>query len=99
MDKYACLVDCRDVIAGLSMTNIDLLEESRLITIAVVERDCNLPKETLRVWERGYGFPKPLRDGNGERFYPIDQLATLRLLRRLVVAGHRSGQVVGLQDL
>ena len=78
------------------MTNIDLLEESRLITIAVVERDCNLPKETLRVWERGYGFPKPLRDGNGERLYPVDQLVTLRLFRRLMVAGQRPGQVVGL---
>ena len=75
------------------------LEDPRVMTIAAVERDRGLPKETLRVWERRYGFPKPLRDGNGERFYPIDQLATLRLLRRLVVAGHRSGQVVGLQDL
>ena len=63
--------------------------------IAAVERDCGLPKETLRVWERRYGFPNPLRDRHDERLYPADQVATLRLLRRLVDAGHRPGKVVG----
>ena len=98
LDKYANLMECRGIKARLSMTNIDLLEDPLVMTIAAVERDCGLPKETLRVWERRYGFPKPLRDGNGERLYPIEQLVTLRLLRRLVVAGHRPGQVVGLPD-
>jgi len=98
LDKYASLVECRDDITMLSMINTDLLEDPRVMTIAAVERDCGLPKETLRVWERRYGFPKPLRDGNGERLYPVEQLVTLRLLRRLMVAGHRPGQVVGLPD-
>ena len=80
------------------MTSIDLLEEPQVMTIAAVERDCGLPKDTLRAWERRYGFPKPQRDGNGERLYPVEQLVTLRLLRRLVVAGHRPGQVVGRSD-
>ena len=31
-------------------------------TIADVERDTGLSKDTLRVWERRYGFPLPLRD-------------------------------------
>jgi len=30
--------------------------------ISAVERDTGLSKDTLRVWERRYGFPKPLRD-------------------------------------
>lgn len=68
------------------------------MSIAAVERDCGLPKDTLRVWERRYGFPKPLRNHNGERLYPADQVATLRLLRRLVGAGHRPGRVVGRPD-
>ncbi len=80
------------------MTNTTILKELGAATIAEVERDCGLPKETLRVWERRYGFPNPLRDRNGERLYPAEQVATLRLLRRLVVAGHRPGQVVGLPD-
>ena len=37
------------------------------IGIAAVERETGLSKDTLRVWERRYGFPRPLRDANGER--------------------------------
>jgi DNA-binding transcriptional MerR regulator len=80
------------------MTDVEVLETSPAMTIGSVERDCGLPKETLRVWERRYGFPNPLRDRNDERLYPAEQVATLRLLRRLVIAGHRPGQVVGLPD-
>ena len=47
------------------------------MSIAAVERDCGLPKDTLRVWERRYGFPNPLRDRHDERLYPADQVATL----------------------
>ena len=80
------------------MTNRDVPDGSRLMSIAAVERDCGLPKDTLRVWERRYGFPNPHRDHNDERLYPADQVATLRLLRRLVDAGHRPGKVVGRSD-
>lgn len=80
------------------MTNPDSSDRLALLSIAAVERDCGLPKDTLRVWERRYGFPKPLRDHHDERLYPADQVATLRLLRRLVDAGHRPGKVVGRSD-
>ena len=80
------------------MTDRDTPDSSRLMRIAAVERDCGLPKDTLRVWERRYGFPNPHRDHNDERLYPADQVATLRLLRRLVDAGHRPGKVVGRSD-
>jgi len=50
------------------------------------------------MWERRYGFPNPLRDKQDERLYPADQVTTLRLLRRLIVAGHRPGKIVGLPD-
>ncbi|MFN3514940.1 MAG: MerR family transcriptional regulator [Phenylobacterium sp.] len=66
------------------------------LTIADVERACGLPKDTLRVWERRYGFPAPLRDANNERVYPSDQVAKLRLLSRLIDAGHRPGRIVAL---
>jgi len=80
------------------MTNKVATSGLSLLSIAAVERDCGLPKDTLRVWERRYGFPKPLRDDHDERLYPADQVATLRLLRRLVDAGHRPGKVVGRSD-
>ncbi len=66
------------------------------LTIAAVERDIGLSKDTLRAWERRYGFPQPLRDGKGEREYPLDQVAKLRLLKQLVDAGHRPSRIAGL---
>ena len=54
-----------------------------LLSIAAVERDTGLSKDTLRVWERRYGFPQPLRDANGERTYTAEQLARLRIVKRL----------------
>ena len=86
------------IIVELSMTNVVSTEPVAPMSIASVERDCGLPKDTLRVWERRYGFPNPLRDKQDERFYPADQVITLRLLRRLIVAGHRPGKIVGLPD-
>ena len=58
-------------------------------TIAAVERDTGLSTDTLRVWERRYGFPTPDRDQFGERIYPIDQVDKLRVLRRLMDDGAR----------
>jgi DNA-binding transcriptional MerR regulator/methylmalonyl-CoA mutase cobalamin-binding subunit len=63
------------------------------LTIAAVERETRLSKDTLRAWERRYGFPAPLRDGNGERRYPADQVERLRLMKRLVDQGYRPGKL------
>ena len=52
----------------------------RLLSIAAVERETGLSKDTLRVWERRYGFPTPGRDPFGERIYPIDQVERLRVV-------------------
>lgn len=65
-------------------------------SIAEVERDTGLGKDTLRVWERRYGFPRPSRDALGERQYTHAQLLQLRLVKRLLDMGHRPGKVVGL---
>lgn len=66
------------------------------VSIAALERDTGLSKDTLRVWERRYGFPQPQRDAFGERVYPIDQVDKLRCMRRLMDQGHRPGKIVGL---
>lgn len=65
-------------------------------SISAVERDTGLSKDTLRVWERRYGFPAPGRDPFGERVYPADQVEKLRAIRRLVDAGHRPGKIIAL---
>lgn len=77
------------------MTSSSLTAEIRH-TIADVERDTGLSKDTLRVWERRYGFPTPERDALGERQYDDTQLLRLRHIRRLLDAGHRPGGVVAL---
>jgi MerR family transcriptional regulator, light-induced transcriptional regulator len=66
------------------------------VSIAAVERDTGLSKDTLRVWERRYGFPMPVRDNYGERAYPLDQVEKLRVIKRLLDNGHRPGRIVGL---
>ena len=66
------------------------------LSIAAVERDTGLSKDTLRVWERRYGFPLPERDTIGERAYPLDQVEKLRIIKRLMDAGHRPGRIVPL---
>jgi methanogenic corrinoid protein MtbC1 len=64
------------------------------LPIAAVERDTGLSKDTLRIWERRYGFPRPLRDPHGERVYPAAQIDKLRLLKRLLDQGHRPGKLI-----
>jgi MerR family transcriptional regulator, light-induced transcriptional regulator len=66
------------------------------LSIAAVERDTGLSKDTLRVWERRYGFPNPERDHFGERIYSIDQVDRLRAIRRLMDTGYRPGKIIGL---
>ncbi len=66
------------------------------LPIAAVERETGLSKDTLRVWEKRYGFPQPLRDSAGDRLYPSDQVEQLVLISRLLASGMRPSKVVGL---
>jgi methylmalonyl-CoA mutase cobalamin-binding subunit len=73
-----------------------LSQRPLMMSIAAVERDTGLSKDTLRVWERRYEFPQPVRDPQGERCYPLDQIEKLRLIKRLLDVGHRPSRLVGL---
>lgn len=65
-----------------------------LMSISAVERDTGLSKDTLRVWERRYGFPTPERDPAGERAYPPAQVERLRLIKRLLDQGLRPSRLM-----
>ncbi len=67
------------------------------LPIGAVERETGLSKDVLRVWERRYGFPSPLRTGNGDRLYPPEQVDRLRLVKRLLDQGLRPNRVVRLE--
>ncbi len=66
------------------------------ISIAALALETGIGKDTLRIWERRYGFPQPVRDAKGERLYPPEQVAQLRDVRRLLDQGMRPGQVFSL---
>lgn len=68
--------------------------DTRLFSIAAVEREVGLSKDVLRVWERRYGFPMPVRDARGERAYSAEQVARLSLVKRLMDSGHRPGRLI-----
>jgi DNA-binding transcriptional MerR regulator len=68
--------------------------EAQVLGIGAVERDTGLSKDTLRVWERRYGFPNPERDAFGERAYPREQVEKLRAIKRLMDSGHRPGKIM-----
>lgn len=64
------------------------------LSIGSVERETGLSKDTLRIWERRYGFPQPGRDAFGERVYVLEDVRKLQLLKRLIDIGHRPGKIV-----
>lgn len=67
------------------------------LNIAAVERDTGLSKDTLRVWERRYGFPAPARDAAGRRVYRAADVEKLRLLKQLIERGERMQALAGLE--
>ena len=71
---------------------------SVLHPISLVERDTGITKDTLRIWERRYGFPLPERNEKGERLYPDEQVARLVTIRKLLDHGMRPGKVVPLGE-
>ena len=51
--------------------------------IREVVRITGLRREQLYMWQRRYGFPDPSRDAFGDRVYPPDQVARLKLIKQL----------------
>src|SRR5439155_559899 len=59
-------------------------ESAAALHIREVVRITGLRREQLYMWQRRYGFPAPLRDTFGDRVYPPDQVARLRLIKQLL---------------
>jgi len=75
-----------------------MTENNQLYSIGVIERDTGIGRDTLRVWERRYGFPNPARNSKGERVYPEIQLRRLQRIRRLLDRGMRPGKLLPLSE-
>jgi len=64
------------------------------LNIGELEQQTGIHRDTLRVWERRYGFPEPQRNQRNERVYSADQLERLRLIKQLIDSGIRPGKLV-----
>ena len=69
----------------------------RIIGATGLEQETGLSGDLLRKWRSRYGFPVPAYGSDhGGWHYSEEQIAQLRLIRRLLDGGFRPGQVVGL---
>jgi MerR family transcriptional regulator, light-induced transcriptional regulator len=84
------------ILSNMSRTN-KMQKAGMLFDIGSVERETGIGKDALRVWERRYGFPVPVRDEHDERLYPQDQVDRLRLIKHLLGRGMRPSKIVGLE--
>lgn len=68
--------------------------EGLMISIGALSRASGIPVETLRTWERRYGFPLPVRKPSGHRLYPSEGIGRLRHIAVALARGHRIGDVI-----
>jgi MerR family transcriptional regulator, light-induced transcriptional regulator len=73
------------------------MTQAHAIPIAAVERETGINKETLRIWERRYAFPLPLRNSAGKRTYSPEDVIRLKLIGLLIKQGHRPSKVIALE--
>jgi methanogenic corrinoid protein MtbC1 len=69
-----------------------------MLSIGALARATGLSIETLRTWERRYGFPVPSRKPSGHRLYPTSSVPRLRRIAAALAQGHRAGEVVGASE-
>ena len=75
-----------------------MLENLNDFSIGMVERDTGIGRDTLRIWERRYGFPEPQRNDKGERIYTEKQVRRLQRIRRLLDQGLRPGKLLPMNE-
>jgi methanogenic corrinoid protein MtbC1 len=69
-------------------------ETSDFLSIGDICSETGLSPDVVRVWERRYGFPVPVRLPSGHRRYREADLKRLRLIAEAVADGHRPSLVV-----
>jgi len=67
--------------------------EPDCLSIGDICSETGLSADVIRVWERRYGFPMPLRLPSGHRRYRREDLLRLRLMAEAVAHGHRPSVV------
>nr|WP_320049965.1 MerR family transcriptional regulator [uncultured Desulfuromonas sp.] len=70
-----------------------------MLTVQQLSQELGISVDTLRVWERRYGFPVPQRDRRGHRRYPVDQVELLRVVRQLQFLGYRPNSLFAMSEI
>ena len=68
--------------------------DTELLSIGDICAETGLSPDVVRVWERRYGFPMPVRLPSGHRRYRASDLNRLRLIAGAVADGHRPALAV-----
>jgi DNA-binding transcriptional MerR regulator len=66
------------------------------MTILQLSQETGIGIDTLRIWERRYGYPIPQRNARGHRRYSAKQVEELRIVRKLQNRGQRPGKIFAL---
>lgn len=74
------------------------MHKSDLISIGELAGRTGISVDTIRVWERRYGHPQPVRLPSGHRRYTNDHVRFLRRVAEALARGHRPRNVLGLDD-
>ena len=65
-----------------------------LLSIGALSSATGIPIDTIRTWERRYGFPAPERKLSGHRLYPLSTVPRLRKVAQAIARGHRAAEVL-----
>lgn len=81
------------------MSSLKPARDEGNLSIGAVARATGLSPDTLRVWQKRYGFPVPERKPSGHRLYSSSDVRRLRRISEALARGHRPGQVVPLAEV
>jgi methanogenic corrinoid protein MtbC1 len=68
--------------------------EGGLLTIGALSTATGIPIDTIRTWERRYGYPLPERKPSGHRVYTLSTVPRLRRAAQAIARGHRAAEVL-----
>ena len=68
--------------------------EAGLLTIGALSSATGIPIDTIRTWERRYGYPLPERKPSGHRVYSLSTVPRLRRVAQAIAQGHRAAEVL-----
>lgn len=69
-----------------------------LLSVGRVSAETGITPDTLRVWERRYGAPVPVRLPSGHRRYTQAQVSWLRRVAEGLALGHRPARLVAASE-